>query len=150
MKYLKHKLKNLLFQKEKYEYNTNILTLIDQNKFNQKSFDELAKDGFKSAKLNSINDSSKFEINSVKILYSLPINSFTLIADNKDNVFIAKTVGYENKNISENSNEFNSTLNEASAQNRNSILKSYDYLLNNKYKVVVNEKTLDRVKNYFR
>ena len=32
----------------------------------------------------------------------------------------------------------------------NGILKSYDYLLNNKYEVIVNEKTLDRVKNYFR
>jgi hypothetical protein len=29
-------------------------------------------------------------------------------------------------------------------------LKSYDYLLEGKYKVVINEKTLDRVKNYFR
>ena len=35
-------------------------------------------------------------------------------------------------------------------KNRNSILKSYDFLLNSKYKVTVNEKTLDRVKNYFR
>ena len=46
--------------------------------------------------------------------------------------------------------EFNKISNEASAQNRNSILKSYDFLLNKKYKVVVNEKTLERVKNYFR
>ena len=48
------------------------------------------------------------------------------------------------------SNLFNATSNEASAKNRNGILKSYDYLLNSKYKVTVNEKTLDRVKNYFR
>ena len=47
-------------------------------------------------------------------------------------------------------NDFNTISNEASAENRNGILKSYDYLLNNKYKVIVNEKTLDRVKNYFR
>ena len=31
-----------------------------------------------------------FEINSVKILYSLPINTFTLISDSKKNIFIAK------------------------------------------------------------
>ena len=91
-----------------------------------------------------------FEINSVKILYSLPINTFTLISDSKKNIFIAKVKSYEDINISENSKKFNAISNEASAQNRNGILKSYDYLLNSKYKVIVNEKTLERVKNYFR
>ena len=52
--------------------------------------------------------------------------------------------------ISTESNIFNAISNEASAENRIGILKSYDYLLNSKYKVTVNEKTLDRVKNYFR
>ena len=100
--------------------------------------------------LNSVKDINKFEINSIKILYSLPINTFTLIADKKDNIFIAKVISYEDMDISQNSNKFISISNEASAENRNGILKSYDYLLNDKYKVIVDEKTLDRVKNYFR
>ena len=83
-------------------------------------------------------------------MYSLPINTFTLITDKRDNIFIAKVVGYENISISQNSNKFKAIANEASAENRNGILKSYDYLLNDKYKVIVNEKTLERVKNYFR
>ena len=145
----KKQIKNLLFQKEKYEFNKKILDKIDKNKFDQASFDRFGKDKIKKVKLNSIKDNKKFEINSVKILYSLPINSFTLIADNKD-IFIAKTVKYENQTISKNSIEFNKISNEANAENRNGILKSYDYLLNSKYKVTVNEKTLDRVKNYFR
>ena len=53
------------------------------------------------------------------------------------------------KNISK-IQKFNAISNEASAQNRNSILKSYDYLLNINIKLIVNEKTLDRVKNYFK
>ena len=61
-----------------------------------------------------------------------------------------KHAKFEDQGISKSSNEFNTISNEASAQNRNSILQSYDYLLNNKYKVEVNEKTLDRIKNYFR
>ena len=101
-------------------------------------------------RLDSIADNKIFESNSVKILYSLPISTFALIADDKDNIFIAKTINYVDQDISQSSDEFNKISNEASAQNRNSILKSYDYLLNNKYKVIVNEKTLDRVKNYFR
>jgi peptidyl-prolyl cis-trans isomerase D len=146
----KMQIKNLLFQKEKYEFNANILNQINKNNFNQKSFDKLANAGIKNIKLNSITDDKKFQINSIKILYSLPINNFTLVADNENNIFIAKTIKYENKNISQNSEEFNTISNEASAQNRNSLLRSYDYLLNDKYKVVINEKTLDRVKNYFK
>jgi peptidyl-prolyl cis-trans isomerase D len=146
----KTQIKNLLFQKEKYEFNKKILNKIGEKKFNQASFDELSKNNIDRIKLNSIKDSKKFEANSIEILYSLPINSFTLITDKQNNIFVAKTISYEDKNISQNSDEFNSISNEASALNRNSILQSYDYLLNNKYKVVVNEKTLERVKNYFR
>ena len=142
-------IRNLLFQKEKYEFNKNIMKEIDEKKFNTTSFNKLGKDKIEKTKLNSIKDSKKFEINSVKILYSLPINSFTLITDNQ-NIFIAKTIEYEDQEISTNSIEFKSISNEASAENRNGLLKTYDYLLNNKYKVIVNEKTLERVKNYFR
>jgi peptidyl-prolyl cis-trans isomerase D len=142
--------KNLLFQKEKFAFNKDILDQLDKKKFNQTSFNELANGEIEQIRLNSIKDINMFEINSVKILYSLPINTFTLISDSKKNIFIAKVKSYEDINISENSKKFNAISNEASAQNRNGILKSYDYLLNSKYKVIVNEKTLERVKNYFR
>jgi peptidyl-prolyl cis-trans isomerase D len=143
-------IKNLLFQKEKFEFNKDILDKLDKKKFNEISFNKLANGKIEKIELNSVKDISKFEINSIKILYSLPINTFTLIADNKDSIFIAKVASFEDIKISQNSNEFNSISNEASAENRNGILKSYDYLLNDKYKVIVNEKTLERVKNYFR
>ena len=146
----KKQIKRLLFKKKKYEFNKNILDQINEKKFNQASFDELGDKGVEKIGLDSIADNKIFESNSVKILYSLPISTFSLIADDKDNIFIAKTVNYVDQDISQSSDEFNKISNEASAQNRNSILKSYDYLLNNKYKVIVNEKTLDRVKNYFR
>tara|TARA_B100000767_G_scaffold178018_1_gene166365 strand:+ start:261 stop:1682 length:1422 start_codon:yes stop_codon:yes gene_type:complete len=149
-KKFKKKITNLLFQKQKFEFNKNILEKINKKKFNQISFDKFGIDNIKKIQLNSIKDNKKFEVNSVEILYSLPINAFTLIADDIDNVFIAKIINYKEEDILQNSNEFNAISNEASANNRNSILKSYDYLLNDKYKVVVNQKTLDRVKNYFR
>jgi len=145
----KKQIKKLLFQKEKYEFNKNILDQINKKVFNQATFDKLGGNKIKKIKLNSTKDNKKFDINSVEVLYSMPINSFTLITNNND-IFIAKTTNFEDSNISKDSDEFNSISNEASAQNRNGILKSYDYLLNNKYKVIVNEKTLDRVKNYFR
>ena len=146
----KKQIKNLLFQKRKFEFNKNILDQIDKKKFNEASFNKLGNGDIEKIQLNSIKDVKKFEINSIKILYSLPINTFTLIGDKKDNIFIAKVISYDDTKISQNSKEFNAISNEASAKNRNQILKSYDYLLNSKYKVIVNEKTLDRVKNYFR
>ena len=146
----KAQIKKLLFQKGKYGFNTNILNQIKKNEFNQTSFDKLGNNNVKKIKLNSIRDNKKFEINSIKVLFSLPINTFTLIADDKDNIFLAKTINYEDKEISQNSEDFNIISNEASAQNRKGILKSYDYLLSSKYKVIVNEKTLERVKNYFK
>ena len=141
---------NLLYQKEKFEFNKDILSQIDKNKFNQSSFNKLGNGEFEKIQLSSIRDINKFENNSVKILYTLPIKTFTLIADKEDNIFIAKVVKFEDTEISQDSNIFNAISNEASAENRNGILKSYDYLLNNKYKVIINEKTLDEVKNYFR
>jgi peptidyl-prolyl cis-trans isomerase D len=146
----KKQIKNLLFQKEKFEFNKNILDQITKKKFDQLSFDNLGKSEIKSIKLNSIKDDKKFEINSVEILYSLPINTFTLVADTKNNVFVAKIIDYEEQNILQNSDEFNQITIEANAKDKNILLKSYDFLLNDKYKVVINQKTLDRVKNYFR
>ena len=146
----KKKIKNLLFQKEKYEFNKKILDEINEEKFNQTSFEELSKNNFKKIKLNSINDDKKFEKNSIEVLYSLPINSFTLISDKENNVFVAKTISYEEKDLTKSSLDFDKISIEEGAQSKNGILKSYDLFLNNRYQVVVNEKTLERVKNYFK
>ena len=149
VKFIKQ-IKNLLFQKEKFEFNKNILDQIDKKQFNEISFNKLGNGKFEKIQLNSVKDIKKFEINSIEILYSLPINTFALIADKENNIFVAKVISYKDTNISENSNEFNTISKEASAQNKKGLLKSYDYLLNDKYKVIVNEKTLERVKNFFR
>jgi len=146
----KKQIKNLLFQKEKYEFNKKILNEINEKKFNQASFDKLSKNNIKKIELSSINDDKKFKANSIKILYSLPINSFMLIADKQDGVFVAKTISYKVKNLSQDSANFKKISVEEIAQSKNDILKSYDLFLNNRYKVIVNEKTLERVKNYFR
>ena len=146
----KEQIKNLLYEKKKFEFNKGILEKINKNEFKQASFDKLGISLIKKIKLSSIEDDKIFEINSIKILYSLPINTFTLITDENNNVFISKIVDYQEQNISKNSSEFNTFSNEASAKNRNSILRSYDFLLSDKYKIVINEKTLERVKNYFR
>ena len=143
-------IRNLLYQKEKFEYNKDILDQLDKKEFDEASFNKLASGKVTKIQINSVKDINRFEANSIEILYSLPINEFTLVTDKENNIFIAKVISYEDPNVSQSSNSFKAISNEASAENRNGILKSYDYLLNDKYKVIVNEKTLERVKNYFR
>jgi peptidyl-prolyl cis-trans isomerase D len=146
----KEQILNLILQKEKYEFNKNILDKINKKTFNQVSFDELGKNNIKKIKLDSIKDDKTFEKNSIQILYSLPVNSFTLIANKENDVFIAKIVQYQENNINKNSANFEKISLEEGAQNKNNILKSYDLFLKNRYQVIVNEKTLERVKNYFK
>ena len=125
-----------------------IIVNFNNAKYLSKSLNSALNQNYKFKEIIVVDDMSTD--NSVEILYSLPINTFTMIADKEDNVFVAKVIRQEDIAIEQNSNKFNTTSNEASAVNRNSILKSYDFLLNSKYNVTVNEKTLDRVKNYFR
>ena len=101
-------------------------------------------------KLNSIKDNKKFDINSVEVLYSLQENSYTLINDEQNNVYLAKIKKFNNKIINENDDKFNEYANKLNSNTKNSILKSYDLFLNNKYDVTLNKKTLERVKNYFK
>jgi peptidyl-prolyl cis-trans isomerase D len=100
-------------------------------------------------KLNSIRDNNKFEINSVQILYSIPINSFTLINDEKNNIYLAKIKKIENQSINDDQKILNEYTNKHNSNSKNEMLKSYDLYLNNKYKVTLNQKTIDRVKNFF-
>ena len=55
------------------------MSQLDKNEFDQASFDKLGNGEVEKTQLNSIKDINKFENNSVKILYTLPINTFTLI-----------------------------------------------------------------------
>ena len=73
-----------------------------------------------------------------------------MIADKQNNIFIAKTVNYEEKNIRKSSIDFKKVSIEEGAQSKNNVLRSYDLFLNNRYQVIVNEKTIERVKNYFK
>ena len=148
-KFTKH-IKNLLFQKTKIEYIKNIRDQLDKKEFNEASFNELASGEIAKTQIKSVKDISKFEANSIEVLYSLSINEFTLIADKENNIFIAKIISYEDPKILQDSNKLKAISNEASAENRNGILNSYNYLINNKYKLIVYDTTLDRVKDYFR
>ena len=146
---IKQEILELVSQKNKYDYNKDLLEKIDNRKFSDSDFLEMGEGQIQTTKLNSIKDNKKFEINAVEILYSLPINSFTLINDEKNNIYLAKIKKIEKKNIDTKDDEFDKYINKHKSSSKKTLLKSYDLFLNDKYNVVLNQKTIERVKNFF-
>ena len=83
------------------------------------------------------------------MIYSLPEKSFTLGSDELENIYLIKIVKINNEDIKKNSVKFKKFNDQGKTKLRDQMYSSYDISLNNKYKVKINEKTLERVKNYF-
>ena len=142
--------KNSLFEKNKYEYNKNLLLKIQNQNFNNFDFIRLVdnKDLIKKTKINSLNDSSLFTSDSIKLLYSLSKNNFLLIGDKDKNIYLAKIEKILSNDLSDKNDLSNYTI-KANIQIKNDLYSSYDYLINDKYKITINQNTLERIKNYF-
>ena len=149
----KEKVNNQLQQELKYKFNKDLMIKISNKNFKESDFTDLAKNY--SAEINnietqSIKDVSMFNSESVKYLYSLSKNSFALITDVNNNVFLINIKNIYENEISKKSENFDKYNQLTNADIVNNMFNSYDSLLNNKYKIKINEKTLERVKNYFR
>ena len=140
----------MIYQKNKFDKNKQIIKEIDNKEFNDSKFKEIGNGLINTHNLNSINDDSKFSSNSVKILYSLPLNSFTLISDKDSNIFLINIKDITKKEFNNNNENYLDYTNRMNINNKKSLLKSYDLFLNDKYKVELNQKTIERVKNYFK
>ena len=140
----------LVYRKGKFDLNRSVLEEIQKKEFDNNKFNEMGANNLKTISLNSINDHNTFEENSVKILYSLPINSFTLVSDKNNEIYLVKVINSKDNPYSENDDNYLKFVQNQNTENRKSILASYDQLLNNKYNVQLNQKTIDRVKNYFK
>ena len=146
------KIKENLINESKFKFNSDLLSKINQKKFKQNNFDDLLKKSLskkKRAKINSINDDDIFGIESVKYLYTLSENKFAIVADNDLNIYLTKITSVIDENISKYSKDYSEYEVKAYDKMLDGIYNSYDIYLNKKYKVKINEKTLERVKNYF-
>ena len=146
----KGELVELVYQKGKYDFNRKILEEIQTKEFNNSKFKNLVDGNLLSSEVKTINDDSLFDINSIKMLYTLPLNSFTLVNDKNNNIFLVKIVEFKKNFFSETDENYIQFIKNQNTNNRQSILQSYDQLINNKYQVKVNQKSVDRIKNYFK
>ena len=138
--------------KDKFNFNKEIFLKIQDKKFSDYDFNEISKKGnlTKSTTVNSINDNSIFDANSINLLYSLPEEEYLLMSDNKKNIFLVQIKNIEFQNLSKDSNNTWLFEKESDVNIKNDIYSTYDYFLNEKYEVKIFQKSIERVKNYFR
>ena len=144
--------KEIMVNKSKNDFNYDLIKKISQKSCNQKSFEDISassNSGTENISITSISDSEKFTIDSIKHIYSLPKNSFGLIGDKNKNIYLIKILNISESHISKSSENYKKYTNLTNVKIRDSMYSSYDFHLNNKYKVKINEKTFERVKNYF-
>ena len=147
---VKSEIVELIYQKGKFDYNRKIIEEIQNDGFNESKFIELSSGKIQTGSINSISDDGLFEVNSIKMLYSLPQNSFALVNNTNNQIFLVKIKNINKNTINKQGEEYKGFVNSQNTNNRKSILQSYDTLLNNKYQVQLNQKTIDRIKNYFK
>ena len=91
-----------------------------------------------------------FDKESIKLIYSLPVNSFVLITDTSDNIYLARINNIITTNLQKNSIKNKDYFVKSNSKIIDEIYSSYDLSLNKKYKVKVFDNTLDRIKNNFK
>ena len=144
--------KNSLLRKKKSDFLQEIFKKTQNNNLDDNQFIKIAKsqENILKIKLNGITDTSLFESDSIKKIYSLPKNSFTLIADKNNKIYLAKIKNIYSNTLSKDNEKTKNYLVKSNNIIINDIFYSYNLSLNDKYNVKTFEKTMDRVKNYFK
>ena len=151
-KFFSKELLDKISSKEKFNYNKELLKKIENNDFKDEEFLEIGskENLIEKLTIKSKNDNSFFNVDSLSLLYTIPKDDFLLIVDNEKNVYLTKVVNFNYKNFSNSSEEGKIYISRSNFRLKNNISNSYDDLLNTKYKVKINQNTLERLKNYFK
>ena len=143
--------KSDLVEFKKFEVNKDLLSKIDSKEFDDADFRTLTdQKDLQNLKIESINDNKFLNNDSVKLLYSLSNGSFSLVVDEKNKIYLAKINNIEERNLSKNDETIKNFQIESNKNIKSNLYGTYDILLNDKYKIKINQNTLERVKNYFR
>ena len=146
------KVTNQLILKQKFDFNQELFQKIQDKKIDTNEFESIAGgyENIEKLKIESLNNNKNFSPESVKLLYSLPVNSFVLIGDKDNKIYLSKISNIFTKNIS----RTDSKLDDYALKSNNVVIgdiyNSYDLNLNKKYNVKLFQNTLERLKNNFR
>ena len=150
---LKNTIISQLQIRHKLNKNKEIIDKINENNFNKNDMINLSNSKkvlIEKAVLKGINDTKLFEKKLIEKIYDHNVNETFLISDTilQKNyiVFIAK----ENVPIIKDKlKDYQKHVNKARSNYISKIYKSYDSYINNTYKIDVNQKVLERIKNSF-
>jgi len=153
-KKFKEKIIKGLINRDIFEYNAKLITKINTNSFAKSDFVKLAKSSqsdIRNISINSISDDNFFSTKSNKQIFGLSEKSFTLVNEiEKNKTFLVWIKEIQKRNLHKTSDEYNKYYYETIIGLKNNIYSSFDHYIKQKYKVEVNYKTLERLKNYFR
>ena len=139
--------------KEKIENNTSLAKDISLGAFKNGNFKKFADDNgleVKNYKISSLKQNDIFSDGLIKRIFLTNDGEINLITNNTfTKSFLISTKKTEYKTLDKNSNEFEQYEAKARLNLINKIYKSYDESVNQKYKVELNQRTIDRVKNSF-
>ncbi len=146
------KVKNNVILKKKFEFNKSLFEKIDEKIFNDDEFVKLSKDtnNIKTITIKNSNDYEIFDPDSLKLLYTLPKENFSLVTGETNKVFLTKIKNIYYSDMENNTDNVEEYSTKANNNIINDVYTSYDLSLNSKYKVKIFNQTIDRVKNYFR
>ena len=139
--------------KDKIEKNTSIAKDIGLGAFDGNNFKKFADDNglvLKDYKLTSLKQNDIFEEGLVKRIFLTKNNETNLITNSTlTKTFLIYTKKTEYKDLNKSNNDYEKYEAKARLNLINKIYKSYDDSVNKKYKVELNQRTIERVKNSF-
>ena len=141
-----------LINLEKFNYNKKLLKKIENNEFKDEDFNLIAKEqnDIEKTQITSINDNNFFNVDSLNLLYTIPEKDFLLIVDNNKNIYLTKVDSFEYQVFDNNDKNIIKYSSKSKFSLKNNISKTYDDFINLKYKVSINNNTIERLKNYFK
>ena len=146
-------LKAQLSFKDKIETNTSIAKDIGLGAYDGNNFKKFADDNgleVKDYRLSSLKQNNIFGEGLVKRIFLTKDNETNLITNSTlTKTFLISVKKTEYKDLDKSSNDYEKYEAKARLNLINKIYKSYDDSVNQKYKVELNQKTIDRVKNSF-
>ena len=143
-----------LEKKEKVKLTSEIINKINENNFKKVDFYKLSKDKnvvIKKVRIENQNDNKFFKQKLINQIYSFGKNKVIIVADTSfSEIFLIYIDKIENALINKNSQDYNKYLNLSKTKIISNLSNTYDLYLNNKYKININYKALNKVNNYFR
>ena len=128
-----------------------LIAKINQNNFNKSDFDKIAKEeniSVKQIKIENQNDYKLLKKELVDQIYGHPEKVVIIIADTKlSESYLAFIESIENASINEKSEEFQKYFDLSKNQIVSNLYNTYDSHLKSKYKIDVNYKALESIKN---